>query len=189
MTDPTQLLDALQNGDKHAWEQFYAAHLLPLRPKLARRFDSLSPEEVDDIWEAVIEKVYQRIALVQTPQALGGWLWTVAYRTGLNYVARRKRHLQRLTIIDEILPDEQAPDPWVCMTEGNDAINGQLWEAVEALPPLHRSVLMLRVRDGIPAEVVHYCTRLTPNQQRGVLGNIRYRFRNADLKPLLASAS
>ncbi len=86
-------------------------------------------------------------------------------------------------------PDEQARDPWALVAEGNDASSGQLWEAVEALPPLHRSVLMLRVRDGIPAEVVHYCTRLTPNQQRGVLGNIRYRFRNTNLKPLLALAA
>ncbi len=189
MTDPTQLLDALQDGDKDAWEQLYTSHLLPLRPKLARRFSDLSPEEVDDVWATVIERVYQRIALIQTPQALGCWLWTVAYRTGLNYMARRKRHLQTLTVIDEILPDEQAQDPWVLMAEGNDTISGQLWEAIEALPPLHRSVLMLRVRDGIPAEVVHYCTRLTPNQQRGVLGNIRYRFRNVNIRPIPSPAS
>jgi DNA-directed RNA polymerase specialized sigma24 family protein len=186
MTDLTRFLDALQDGDKRAWEQFYESHLQPLRPRLAQRFSDLSPAEIDDVWAAVIERVYQRIALVQNPQALGGWLWVVAYHTGLNYVARRKRHLQRLAVIEETLPDEQAQDPWAYLTAGDDTVGGQLWDAIEALPPLHRSVLVLRVRDGIPAEVVHYCTRLTPNQQRGVLGSIRRRFRNANHNPLAA---
>ncbi len=103
MTDPTQFLDALQDSDKDAWEQFYTSHLLPLRFMLARRFSDLSPEEVDDVWAAVIERVYQRIALVQTPQALGGWLWTGAYRTGLT-MAHRKRHLQTLTHLEKPRP-------------------------------------------------------------------------------------
>ncbi len=187
MLDSTCFLDALKNGDGEAWEQFYHSYLLPLRPMLTRRFNGLSPEEVDDVWADAIEKVCRRIETVRVPRALGSWLWTVAHNTGLSYVIGQKRR-QEVPIVEETLLDEQG-DPLQDLARNDALVAARLRAAFEALPATHRSVLMLRVRDGMPAEVVHHFTQLTPNQQRGVLGNIRLRFRKADLRPFQAAAS
>jgi RNA polymerase sigma-70 factor (ECF subfamily) len=178
MDDPAHLLDALTNGDGKAWESFYRSHLLPLRTKLARCFDSLSPEEVDDVWAETIEKVCRKIQTVREPKALKGWLWKVARRTGLNYVQERATQEQRqMPLFEEVLPDDEGDDPLEALVADDGAITARLREAFEVLPPLHQSVLMLRHDGGAPEDVIFSFTGLTPHQQRGVLGNVRSRFR------------
>ena len=179
MSDPARFLDDLQKHDPATWEQFYNSHLLPLRSKLARSFDSLSPEEVDDVWAIVIERVYQRIGMVKVPKALGSWLWKVARSQALTYLDSKRRRRQT-PIIEEILFDEQ-------QTEGlrDDAVSPRLREAFEAMPPVHRSLLMMRA-EGMPNEVIYYFTGLVPTQQCAVLGYLRSGIRLTNQEAKLA---
>jgi RNA polymerase sigma factor (sigma-70 family) len=170
MTDPTQFLDALQDGDKHAWEQFYTSHLLPLRSKLARSFHSLSPEEIDDVWAMVIERAFQKIGTVRVPKALGSWLWQVARSQALTYLERKER--RRQSPIFEEIPANDLAEQFVEAL--NDETSAQLRDAFEALSPVHRSLLMMRA-EGVPDEVIYHFTGLGPPQQRGVLGHVRSR--------------
>jgi RNA polymerase sigma factor (sigma-70 family) len=183
--DPTQFLDALKDSDERAWERFYDSHLSPLRQRLARHFQSLAPEEIDDIWSLAIEKICLKVQTVKTPAALGGWIWTVARNTGLTYISKKKVRRQ-VPIIEEILEDTPATDTdfgavGVDLLKGETAASAPLGQAFEELPPVHRSLLLLRVRDEMPNEVIYYLTGLSPTQTRGVLGNVRSRFRNTTL--------
>ncbi len=175
MSDPTQFLDALKKEDPETWERFYASHLLPLQLKLARHFGDLSPEEIDDVWSIAIERIYAKIGAVEIPQALGYWLWQVARNQALTYLDSKRRRRQS-PMFEEILDDnqtEQLAEAW------NDEITSpQLREAFEAMPPVHRSLLMMRI-EGVPDEVIYHFTGLGPPQQRGVLGHVRSRVGNA----------
>jgi RNA polymerase sigma factor (sigma-70 family) len=188
MDDPAHLLDALAKGDGKAWESFYRSHLLPLRARLARCFDSLSPDEIDDVWAETIEKVCRKIETLREPKALVSWLWRVARCTGLDYVEEKTAQERRQApLFEEVLSGEDDSPEDLVAGEGDDPLEGlvaddagmaRLREAFEALPPLHRSVLMLRHDGDAPEDVIYCLTGLTPHQQRGVLGNVRSRFRD-----------
>jgi len=175
MDDLAQLLDALERGDQEAWEHLYRNYLKQLRPRLGQHFRTLPPEEVDDIWAIAIERIYQKVGTVRDPKKLRGWLWTVARNTGSTYLKRKRTHLP---IVEEILADEdKEPLAVEGLAEGDAEITARLREAFEVLPPLHRTVLALR-RDDTPSEVICGLTGLTHAQQKGVLGNVRLRFRS-----------
>jgi RNA polymerase sigma factor (sigma-70 family) len=170
MPDHARLLDDLKEDDQETWEQFYNSYLLPLRTRLTKQFENLSPEEIDDIWATVIEKVYQKIGTVKVPRALGSWLWQVARSQALDYLKIKK--LRRQLLFNEGILSDQVKQTEV-LPDDNPA-SPRLREAFEAMSPVHRTLLTMRA-EGAPPELIYCFTGLEPRQQCATLGYVRFK--------------
>ena len=134
------------------------------------RWQSWSPGEVDDAVAEVFLTVWRRLEDVPRGEAVRPWLYGTARRVLANQArsqARRSRLRDRLSI-----------QPSVSGAE-DDPMAGQVRDALAALNPRDREVLLLAEWEGLaPAEIakVMDCPAVTA---RGRLHRARRRFRAA----------
>lgn len=126
--------------------------------------------DVDDAVAEVFLVVWRRLEDVPTGEAAGPWLYGTTRRVLANQArsrARRSRLQERLNV-----------QPAVCRDQ-DDPMAGRVREALAALGPHDREVLLLAEWEGLaPAEIakVVHCPAVTA---RGRLHRARRRFRAA----------
>ena len=138
-------------------------------------------EDAEDTTQEVLVKAIPYLPKFENPRALAKWLYTVAKNRCL--MSRRKSKFaprQELSL-DELMPDreelEQLESSMIPNPE-NSTIRGEqaqrLREAMRALPPHYRIVLVLRDMEGFTDEEAGEITGLRP-------GTIRIRLHRARL--------
>jgi RNA polymerase sigma-70 factor (ECF subfamily) len=138
-------------------------------------------EDAEDTAQEVLLKAIPYLPKFDNSRALAKWLYTVAKNRCL--MSRRKSKFapkQELSL-DELMPDRQEleqlgsssiPNPESSTIRGEQA--QQLREAIRALPPHYRIVLVLRDMEGFTDEEAGEITGLRP-------GTIRIRLHRARL--------
>jgi RNA polymerase sigma factor (sigma-70 family) len=133
-------------GDASAWtplmERFTA------RVRAVARAHRLAPADADDVVQLTWMRLFEHIAVIREPAAVGAWLGTTARRESLRVLelARREQPAER----GELVPDEIADhDP------SDDAIAAErraaLDAALGALPPRQRELLTLLADETEPS--------------------------------------
>jgi RNA polymerase sigma factor (sigma-70 family) len=121
---------------------------LPLRRFLARRRAGCAAD-IDDIAQEVFLRLlrYDRSELIDYPQA---YLFKIASNVSAEWALRSSRrmphHSEWLTeLVDALSPEAELE---------REALDRQLWTAVNALPPRPREILRLHFGDGLTHEEI-----------------------------------
>jgi len=145
-----QLVRAAATGDRSAMEA-----LLVRAQEAAYRFSLLvcgHPEDAEDVMQDALFKTYQHVGQISEPDAFRTWLYTTVRHACL--MKPRRRAGEPSTFV-ELLPAD-VPDP--SRPADQRLIDGwvdrRLRDALKALPPSYRMILVMREIEGLSTKEV-----------------------------------
>lgn len=140
MTDVQLLEDFVQENDQASFRALVVRHGPTVLRVCRRVLDD--PHEVDDAFQATFLVLVRKAPTIERPEALGNWLYGVAYRVALRArrsVARRRKHEGKKAEMD---PVSCATDqPW-------DDLGRVVREELGRLPEPYRAPLELCYLQG-----------------------------------------
>ncbi|MBD3223989.1 MAG: sigma-70 family RNA polymerase sigma factor [Caldithrix sp.] len=111
-----ELIAAMKIGDKYAFDQFindYRDYIFTLSMRVIKK-----KELAEEITQDVFLKIYQNIETFKQASKLSTWIYSITYRTALNYLQQNPQQLQPL-------PEPKDQSDW---TEHKNA-----WKQISAL--------------------------------------------------------
>jgi len=141
----------------------------------------LSEDEAEDVASETFLAAYKGIGRYGGQAELSTWLWSIAYRQGINYLRKNRRQWQL-----EAEPDEQAvrskePEPATAIQDRET--EKIVWEAVERLPRLWAIAVILHYREEKSIADIAKVMKIKENTGK------TYLFRGRDkLKQILGTA-
>lgn len=193
-----ELCAALRCGDEAAFARLVGEYHAPLR-RLALgyvRRPAVADEVVQETWLGVI----RGIQAFEGRSSLRTWIFRILVNTAKTRAERERRTVPLSSMQDEVDPsvdpsrflDEQHarwPGHWSsppvrwdqlpeAYLEGQETL-AALRDAIEALPPVQRRVIVLRDVEGWPAEEVCALLEISEGNQRVLLHRARSYVRQA----------
>lgn len=135
-------------GDRAALASLLDAYYEPIH-RMAWRWCG-SADKAEDVAQDVCVKIAGGIRAFKGEATFATWVWRITYNAALDHIRRAAR--QKATPQTEILAliDIDAP---LHATPETNAIDGDLWREVHALPPQQRdAVLLIYAEDMSHAE-------------------------------------
>jgi RNA polymerase sigma-70 factor (ECF subfamily) len=127
-----------------------------------------SADDARDVVQDVFEKLWIHAEKIEVAN-VKGWLYTCAHNTMLNFIKRRNR----LSYMQSIqLETSGAEDRF--SFESNEIIE----KTVSMLPPLQKSILLLRDLEGYSYEEIGAILALNPSQVKVYLFRARLKVKN-----------
>jgi RNA polymerase sigma-70 factor (ECF subfamily) len=171
-------LRLLRSGDHQAFAEFIDKYKETVF--LCCRRLGLREAEAEDVASETFMAAYRAIGRYSGKAELSTWLWTIAYRQGINYLRKNRKHVQLEAEPDEQVSDsrEQGPAAAVQGRETEEIV----WEAVERLPRLWALVVILYYREEKSIADIAKIMQIKDNTVK------TYLFRGRDkLKQILAA--
>ena len=136
-------LRLLRRGDHEAFAEFIEKYKETVF--LCCRRLGLSEDEAEDVASETFLAAYKAIGRYSGRSELSTWLWSIAYRQGINYLRKNRKEWQLETEPVEQISDskEQGPTEAVQSRETEEIV----WEAVERLPRLWAMAVILHYRE------------------------------------------
>lgn len=127
-----------------------------------------SSEDARDVVQDVFEKLWVHAEKIEVEKAKG-WLYTCAHHSMLNFIKRRNRisYMQSIQLESGSCNDRYA-------FESNEIIE----KTVSMLPPLQKSILLLRDLEGYSYEEIGSILELNPSQVKVYLFRARLKVKN-----------
>ena len=154
---PKELIQRLQSRDPGAFDEFIEL----LGPRLLNFGMRMCQDREDarDVLQETMLKTFESVGDLRHPDAFRTWLYRIAANACL-MKRRRSRFLKEEVSLEEVLPDPEqlknSPEwgrlPDQALLDGE--LKNQVREAIYSLPPLYRSVLVLRDMEGLDTEEV-----------------------------------
>jgi RNA polymerase sigma factor (sigma-70 family) len=137
------------------------------------------PEDARELCQDTFLRVHQNLRQYRYESALKSWIGRIAYTVALRYLERK-----RIAIQDPV-GDEDSPSLVENLSDGFDLetayadsdIASRLHAAIEALPPLQRTVLTLYHLDELPISEIASITGLASGTIKSHLFRSRLRLR------------
>lgn len=154
---PTELIRSLQAREPGAFEEF----LRQVGPRLLHFGFRMCGDREDarDVLQETLLKTFESVGELRHPEAFRTWLYRVASNACL-MKRRKSKFVKEELALEEVLPDPgQLRDPkeWGAVPESvvlNNELGQRLRQAVLDLPPLYRTVLVLRDMEGLDTDEV-----------------------------------
>lgn len=127
-----------------------------------------SVDDARDVVQDVFEKLWIHAERIEVEKAKG-WLYTCAHNTMLNFIKRRNR----LSYVQSIQLDAGSSVDRFSF-ESNEIIE----KTVSMLPPLQKSILLLRDLEGYTYEEIGDLLELNPSQVKVYLFRARLKVKN-----------
>lgn len=143
---------ALREGDERAFEEIYVHYKQSLF-YLAWQLVG-NPQEAEDVLQESFIKAFRSLSGLRKPKHLDAWLRRIVYRTGLDFLRRRKRLAE--TSLDEGLQRHSRSRPFAdpakeaLLNERIDLVQ----EAMQRMNPRYRTHLILREVEGLNYEQI-----------------------------------
>jgi RNA polymerase sigma-70 factor (ECF subfamily) len=136
-------LRLLRSGDHEAFAEFIDKYKETVF--LCSRRLGLREDEAEDVASETFLAVYKAIGRYSGQAELSTWLWTIAYRHGINYLRKNRKQWQLEAEPDEQVSDskEQGPAAAAQSRETEKIV----WESVEWLPRLWAMAVILYYRE------------------------------------------
>lgn len=159
--DYAELVRAATSGDRDAMER-----LLMRAQEVAYRFSLLvcgQTEDAEDVMQEALLKTYRHVSRIREPEAFRTWLYTTVQNACR---VKRRRHVgepSHLTSLDEGTTDadgEARPVEVAGQARPADQrlmdawINRRLRDALKALPPSYRMIVVLREMEELSTREV-----------------------------------
>jgi len=172
-------LRLLRSGDHEAFGEFIDKYKETVF--LCSRRLGLSADEAEDVASETFLAAYKAIGRYSGQAELSTWLWSIAYRQGINYLRKNRKEWQLEAEQDEQVGDskEQGPAEAVQSRETEQIV----WDAVERLPRLWAMAVILYYREEKSIIDIAKIMQIKENTVK------TYLFRGRDkLKQILAAA-
>ena len=127
-----------------------------------------SSEDARDVVQDVFEKLWIHAEKIEVEKAKG-WLYTCTHHSMLNFIKRRNRlsYMQSIQLESGSCEDRYS-------FESNEIIE----KTVSMLPPLQKSILLLRDLEGYSYEEIGSILDLNPSQVKVYLFRARMKVKN-----------
>lgn len=135
-----ELLAAIADGDRSAFDQLYARHFPWLHLRLSRR--CADPGLVEEAIQDTFLMIWRKSGSYRGQGDVGAWVWGIGIRQLLNRMRRRKTPAWHLLLQSDRLVS--AEDTALLATE-----HGDLGGAIDHLSPELRAVVQATVIDGL----------------------------------------
>jgi RNA polymerase sigma-70 factor (ECF subfamily) len=131
------LIRRIAQGDRHALAELYAQYQRPLFAYLLH----LTPDHglVEELLQDTLVAVWKSAASFEGRSGLLTWLIGIARRQAHNTLRQQKPMLDDYAELEHLPATEQEPEAFVLANVARD----ELVAAFQALPPVHREVLVL----------------------------------------------
>jgi len=136
-------LRLLRSGDHQAFAQFIDKYKETVF--LCCRGLGLSEDEVEDVASETFLAAYSGLSRYSGRAELSTWLWSIAYRQGINYLRKNRGQWQLEAEPDEQIAGSREQEP-AAAAQGRETEN-IVWEAVERLPRLWAVAVILHYRE------------------------------------------
>ena len=136
----SELLAAIADGDRRAFDELYARHFDWLHLRLSRR--SADPALVEEAIQDTFLTIWRKPGAYRGQGDVGAWVWGIGVRQLLNRMRRRKTPAWHLMIRSDRLIS--AEDTALLATE-----HGDVGPAIDNLSPELRAVVQATVVDGL----------------------------------------
>ena len=142
-----------QTGDEEA----FARLLDRFGPRTLRYLRRLVDDDAEDVHQEVWFRVYRDIGRLAIPAAFVTWLLRTTRHAAIDHLRRRRRAHE---LLDDIAAESIGQSEAPAMTDAiglaaDDRIDlADLKSAIDALPSLHREVLLLRYQEDLSYEEI-----------------------------------
>ncbi len=172
-------LRLLRSGDHEAFAEFIEKYKETVF--LCCRRLGLKEHEAEDVASETFMAAFKAIGRYSGRAELSTWLWTIAYRQGINYLRKNGRQGQLEAEPDEQIIDSREQGPAAAL-QGRET-EKIVWEAVERLPRLWAVAVILHYREEKSIVDIAKIMQIKENTVK------TYLFRGRDkLKQVLAAA-
>jgi len=136
-------LRLLRSGDHAAFAEFIDKYKETVF--LCCRRLGLREDEAEDVASETFLAAYKGLSRYSGRAELSTWLWSIAYRQGINYLRKNRRQWQLEPELDERIADSKQRGPAAAVQRRE--IEKIVWEAVERLPRLWAVAVILHYRE------------------------------------------
>jgi RNA polymerase sigma-70 factor (ECF subfamily) len=135
-------LQLLRSGDHRAFAEFIDKYKGTVF--LCCRTLGLRDDEAEDVASETFLAAYNGLRRYRGQAELSTWLWSIAYRQGVNYLRKNRRKWQLFAEQDEQLASSQEQGPAAAIQSKEE---GEIvWDAVKQLPKLWAAAIVLSYR-------------------------------------------
>ena len=172
-------LRLLRSGDHQAFAEFIDKYKEMVF--LCCRRLGLREAEAEDVASETFMAAFKAIGRYGGQAELSTWLWTIAYRQGINYLRKNRKQWQLEAEPDEQIVGSKEPEPAAAI-QGRET-EKIVWDAVERLPRLWAMAVILHYREEKSIADIAKIMQIKENTVK------TYLFRGRDkLKQVLAAA-
>ncbi len=179
---PKELVERLQQRDPKAFDEF----LELLGPRLLNFGMRMCQDREDarDVLQETMLKTFESVGDLRHPDAFRTWLYRIAANACL-MKRRHSRFLKEEVSLEEVLPDPEqikGGPAWGALPDQallDGELKKQVREAIYSLPPLYRSVLVLRDMEGLDTDEVAQVLGLNKDVVKMRLHRARAKVRQA----------
>lgn len=133
----------LRIGDHRAFAEFIDKYKGTVF--LCCRTLGLRDDEAEDVASETFLAAYNGLRRYRGQAKLSTWLWSIAYRQGVNYLRKNRRKWQLFAEQDEQLASSQEQGPAAAIQSKEE---GEIvWDAVKQLPKLWAVAIVLSYRE------------------------------------------
>ena len=136
-------LRLLRSGDHQAFAEFIEKYKETVF--LCCRRLGLREDEAEDVASETFLAAYKAIGRYSGRAELSTWLWSIAYRQGINYLRKNRKQWQLEAEPDEQVSDSREQGP-AAAVQGRET-EKVVWDAVERLPRLWAMAVILHYRE------------------------------------------
>jgi len=172
-------LRLLRSGDHQAFAEFIDKYKETVF--LCCRRLGLREDEVEDVASETFLAAYNGLSRYSGQAELSTWLWSIAYRQGVNYLRKNRRQWRLEVEPDEQIVSSKEQEP-VATAQGKET-EEIVWEAVERLPRLWAMAVILHYRQEKSIADIAKIMQAKENTVKTYLFRARAR-----LKEILAAA-
>jgi RNA polymerase sigma-70 factor (ECF subfamily) len=150
--DLKPLVAAARTGDPEAWNQLFQRFQLPL---YAYVYELVRQEQTSlDIVQETFINAVRHLGSLRDDARVGSWLFGIAHQKCIQHWRRAGRDRRWLDAEREPPEDAAAPDDdpsaWLIRREQEE----EFMNALDQLPPPHRTVLLLHFIEDFPLEEI-----------------------------------
>jgi len=182
------LIELAQNDDVRALDEIVRRY----QPQIYNSFCSLNPKsDLSDLTQEALLKMTKSIKSLKNPEKFNAWLNQIVHNLFYDSLRKKGRiqevHLQNP--LEELefgnfsgcmIDPKKTPDENFLSCELNNKINS----AIEELPPLFRTIILLREIDGLSYEEIADLTNLNLGTVKSRIARARIKLQR-ELKPYL----
>ncbi len=167
MITEEQLIERLKSGDTQSLSviiEKYQDYVFTLAKRVVH-----SDEIAEEIAQDVFVKVYKKINSYQSRSKFTTWLYTITYRTSLNYLEKKKITVSE-SDLEENTSDNFADDTH--FTESNESTVDRkyiIWKAIDCLPHLQGIALTLFYLSGFSVNDIASTLNIPQNTVKTLL--------------------
>jgi RNA polymerase sigma-70 factor (ECF subfamily) len=176
MIEDIHLIQQVLKGNQSAFRNLverYQSYVFTIAYKVVK-----NREVAEEVAQDVFIKVYRMLGSYQQKSKFSTWLYTIAYRTALDEVRKKKRYAESIDADDQYLQiaDQDGKSPAFNIQHAD--LNQQLEQAIQQLKPIDATIISLYYLNEKNVQEIQMITGLSKSNIKTKLHRLREQLRD-----------